>query len=269
MSMKKVLSIILITALSFCALSGCKQEEEISGNVDPIESYDNESIFVPESVSSEEKHADIGNIVVKDKKYTYEGNDLVVLNIENKTEANYLISVTGTCLDTNGNVLYTETQEFDQFASGHKHFFIFQPKMQFDKFEYDFAVEETDAKMYINDFEFVFGGLIEAKFPVDELVEQNEDYTYYPIILANCGYRNNSKDGTQLHVACTWIIYNDRDEVIATHTTGGKLISPDGEPNYQTPEIYYTTEDELIWPENLKGEIYAIGAITSLVKYGD
>lgn len=119
------------------------------------------------------------------------------------------------------------------------------------------------------DFEFVFDGLFEVKFPVRELIKKNEDYTPYPTILANCGYRNNSKDGTNLHVACTWLIYNDRDEVVATYTTLGKLISPDGEANFNTPEIYYTTEDELVWPENLKGEIYAIGAITSLVKYGD
>lgn len=268
--MKKVWILILIAALSICSFVGCKQEEEISGNVDPIESYDNESVYVPElSTDGDSSQSPSGNFVVKDKKYTYEGNDLVVLNIENKTEVNYVISVTGTCLDADGNVLYTETQEFDQFASGHKHFFIFQPKMKFDKFEYDFAVEETDARMYINDFEFVFGGLEEVKFPVEELVEQNGDYTYYPMIMADCGYRNNSKDGTNLHVACTWIIYNDRDEVVATWETLGKLIGPDGEPNYQTPMIYYTTEDELVWPEHLKGGIYAIGAITSLVKYGD
>ena len=255
-----VLLILLSLSLLF-SLAGCKKDDEVLGNVDPIESYDNESVFAPDVDSSQEV---TGNLVAKDKRYTFDGNDIIMLNIENQTNVNYSVSVTGTCLDANGNVLYTETQSFDQFASGHKHFFLFRPEMQFDKFTYDFAVEQTDAEMYINHLEYVFGGLVEAKWPVMELVDQG-DHSFYPVIIANCGFRSSAPAGLELNAIGNFVIINEREEVIAIKPVG-TVVSP-GELDYATLEMYYTTEDELVWPEEMKGEVYAVCAITSVEKY--
>lgn len=275
--MKKIIIIALTLLLVLGTFAGC-QQQDIEGNIDPIESYDNVSVFTPagnenktetESTPENTENSTVvtGNIVAKDKRYVYEGNDFVVLNLENQTETNYVITVTGTYFDKNGTELRTETQTFDQFAAGHTHFFLFHPEMQFEKFTYTFTVEETNETMYINDIEYVFGGLQEAKWPAEELVLQG-DHTFYPMILALCGFKNNRTDGTLINVEWTSVILNDRGEVIYIRKFG-KLFFANGEANYSTPEVYYTTEDKLVWPEEMKGEIYSIGCITSVEKRGD
>ena len=148
--MKKFLALFLIVATALTALAGCSGEGESSDlNIYSEASYDNESKFVPdeeskesttsESVVSGEENVPLsGEFVVKDKKYTFEGNDLVIVSVENKTNKNYSVTVTGTYLDKGGNVLKTETQTFDQYSAGYNGFFMFKPDLQFDKFTYEF-----------------------------------------------------------------------------------------------------------------------------------
>ena len=275
--MKKTVLIILTILLTIGTFAGCQQENP-EGNIDPIESYDNVSVFTPEGnkdktendsmpENTENSTVVTGNIVAKDKRYVYEGNDFVILNLENQTETNYVITVTGTYFDKNGAELMTETQTFDQFAAGNTHYFLFHPEMQFEKFKYSFTVEETNEPMYINDVEYDFGGLEEAKWPVHELEEQG-DNTFYPMILALCGFKNHRTDRTSINVEWTSVIFNESGEVIFIHKFG-KLFFAGDQENYSTPHIYYTTEDKLVWPEELKGEIYSVACITSVEKRGD
>ena len=98
--MKKFLVLFLIVATALTSLAGCSEEGESSDlNIYSEASYDNESKFVPdeefkesttsESVVSGEENVPLsGEFVVKDKKYTFEGNDLVIVSVENKTNKN-------------------------------------------------------------------------------------------------------------------------------------------------------------------------------------
>lgn len=275
--MKKIIIITLTLLLAIGTFAGC-QSEDAGGNTDPIESYDNVSVFTPEGnedktetestpENTENSTVVTGNIVAKDKRYVYKGNDFVIINLENQTETNYVVTITGTYFDKNGTELRTETQTFDQFAAGNTHYFLFHPEMQFEKFKYSFTVEETNEIMYINDVEYDFGGLVEGKWPVDELTEQG-DNTFYPMIQALCGFKNHRTDRTSINVEWTSVILNDRGEVIFIRKFG-KLFFAGDQENYSTPYIYYTTEDKLVWPEEMKGEIYSIGCITSVEKRGD
>jgi hypothetical protein len=121
--------------------------------------------------------------------------------------------------------------------------------------------------MYINDVEYDFGGLVEGKWPVDELEEQG-DHTFYPMIMAHCGFKNHRTDRTSINVEWTSVLFNESGEVIFIYKFG-KLFFAGDQENYSTPHIYYTTEDKLVWPEELKGEIYSVACITSVEKRGD
>ena len=132
--MKRFLTVILILATALTALSGCVEKED-ELNIYSEASYDNVSKFVPSEESaedtsdesaeftedtstenaeptentSEESVADnaplSGEFVVKDKKYSFEGNDLVLVSVENQTNKNYSVTITGSYLDKDGNVL--------------------------------------------------------------------------------------------------------------------------------------------------------------------
>ena len=201
---------ILFLSLCFCiALSSCQTIPSISepselSNIlisNPIENFDNESVFLPEgNISydasiddSQEEVSTSEGFLIKDKKYTFESTHVVIVSAKNQTKENYVLTINGIYYDANGNVLLTESQSFDQFAADYQHYFLFQPDINFEKFTYTIDASETDAPMYVNDIELVFSGLQEAKWPADELVEQG-DHTFYPVIQSMFGYRNKSKD---------------------------------------------------------------------------
>lgn len=282
--MKNKLFVFITTIACFSLLASCtempteesKQEiSELSNYfvIEPIESFDNESVFVPEgntstAVSAENSQEEVSTsegFLIKDKKYTFESTHVVIVSAKNQTKENYVLTINGTYYDANGNVLLTESQSFDQFAADYQHYFLFQPEINFEKFTYTIDASETDAPMYVNDIELVFSGLQEAKWPADELVEQG-DHTFYPVIQSMFGYRNKSKDQSlKLKAIGTVILLNEQDKIVAIYRMGSTL-TPKSHVDYYTKQIYYTTNESLVWPEELQGEIRAIHATIQIYK---
>ena len=252
--MKKVFILFIVSVFVF--LSGCKNDEQHS-TAEPITRYDNETVIY---------YDENNGIVVKDKKLSFEGNDLMVLNVKNSTEKNFSITVTGIYYDEYGKELLSETQCFDQVSSDHEHYFLFYPEIVFTEFIYSFDIQQSDAQMYINDVEFVFSGLEETEWPVDELEKQG-DRTFHPVIISLFGYKNISKDDSLvLNVGGKVILFNEKNEIIAIYPMTS-CIQNNEEVDYTTKQIYYTTEKELIWPEKFQGEIKALHATTKCEKY--
>lgn len=127
-------------------LSGCDSKDPLP--MPDISDYNSEA-FIPVSEpdkSSSEGESNAGEVTggftVRDRKYTFEENDLVVLNVENGTNRNYSIKLHGKYLDENGNVLKEETQTFEGFAAGWKNYFLFRPEIKFDSFTYTLETKE-------------------------------------------------------------------------------------------------------------------------------
>ena len=141
-TVKKMLALLLVLVLAGTALSGCSVREQAAGE---ISDYDSQA-FVPvgDSNGTESGGAATvtGGFIVSEKKYDFEGNNLVVLNVENQTDKNYTITINGAYLDENGEVLREETQAFEGFEAGWKNYFLFQPDLTFDSFTYTLDVQE-------------------------------------------------------------------------------------------------------------------------------
>lgn len=268
--MKNIISVVLSILFLVISMSGCTSlvdelpEEYNAENIVPIDKYDNETVFYPnESGNDESGESQNERIALKDKKYTFEGKDLIIINAHNKTVNNYEITVTGSYLDKNGNVLKTETQTFDQFATGYQHYFLFKPEINFEKFTYTLEVEETTAKMYVNDIEFVFAGLEEAFWPVDELAEKG-DFTPHPMILSLFGYKNISEDKSLgITVEGNVVLFNEKNEIVAIYDMRSRVFNT-GETDFATHPIYHTLEEKLVWPDELNGEIRPLHATTKV-----
>lgn len=137
----------LVTALLMLLLiSGCSKETQ---SLPELSDYNSEAFFpvgdnsqATVSGGTSENTTNSSGFVVRDKKYTYEGYDLVILNVENQTEQNYSITINGAYLDENGDVLQEETQTFEGFEAGWKNYFLFQPDLTFDSFTYTLEVQE-------------------------------------------------------------------------------------------------------------------------------
>lgn len=272
--MKKTLVIVLALLLTLAAFAGCSENgEEL--NIYSEASYDNESKFVPDEeskesatsesgVSGEEYVPLSGEFIVKNKKYTFEGNNLVIVSVENQTNKNYSVTVEGTYLDKDGNVLKTETQTFDQYSAGYSGHFLFKPEMQFDKFTYEFRSEEADGPFYAKDLVFNFRGLSEMLSVIDEQLTQN-DYTKYPSIAATFAYRYTGE--VSLYPTLKWILFSEADTIVAM-IDAKPMLQPNQEFDSEDMSILLQTmEDKLVWPEEYKGNVRAVVIVKDAEKF--
>ncbi len=117
---------------------------------EPAESHEPESREPEESYEHKDYSENVttqgSGFVVSDKMYDFEGNNLVVLNVENKTNKNYYLYIYAQYLDEDGNVLKEETRKFEGFAAGWKNNFFFTPEIPFAKFSYKMETKEYTGK---------------------------------------------------------------------------------------------------------------------------
>lgn len=143
--MKKTVSLFLCLtmAISAAVCAGCSKDVQPMAE---ISDYNSEAYFPAkgDSQSAESESSNVvpdGGFVVRDRKYAYEGNDLVILNVENQTNQNYTVTINGAYLDESGEVLKEETQTFEGFEAGWQNYFLFQPNIVFDRFTYTLETE--------------------------------------------------------------------------------------------------------------------------------
>lgn len=279
--MKKTLALIIAALICLTALCGCSGSSDNVGTPSAQLPYDEESYFIPGETSKptespdesgegsavipsdDSKPSEIGQpggFAVKLAKYAYEGNNVAILNVTNETEKNYSITVHGSYLDENGNVLKTETQKWEQFEAGYQKFFLFKPDIQFDRFTYSLETAEFEGECPVCGFEVKSCELKEVRFPVAELCEQG-DRANHPQIITQIRTQNNGNK--ELDVGRLYLIVIGSDgeiyKIARIDSTGTKRYIP-GLESYRTVDLFYTTEDKIEWPEELKGEVTFIVA---------
>ena len=72
-----------------------------------------------------------GQFSVKEKKYDYNGANVSILQVENKSQQAYTITITGKFKDSSGKVVKTESKTFEGFQAGWSNYFIFQPGVKY------------------------------------------------------------------------------------------------------------------------------------------
>ena len=203
-----------------------------------------------------------GTLLVKDKKYTFEGKDLVIIDVLNESNQNLSVTINGKYLDENGNVLKNETQTFDQFSAGYNKYFLLRPEISFSEFTYSVHTEISSGPFYAKDLSFSFNGLLEGKMSITEQ-ELKGDYKLYPTLVAE--YEFKLDGALQLVPKGTFILFNDDDEIVLIGQIGG-LLDPN-EKNFKCTIIYQTTEEKLNRPPEFQGEFRAIYVLEEIAPY--
>lgn len=260
--MRKSVIMLLLTAVTLTAVAGCKNNDS---NIYTEASYDSVSEFVPDSVSREEtENSDslTGEFVVKEKKYTFSGNDLVVVSVENNTNKNYAVTITGTYLDAENKVLKTETQIFDQFSAGYSNNFLFAPNMTFDKFEYQVEASDVDGPFYADKLEYKYNGLREMPYYIPEQIAK-DDYTMYPAVLASFSYKYTGDKPIQADIK--WLLVNESGQIVYIAEKSRIINVGQGFDRYFDTVVLYTLEGDLVLPDEWKGDIQAIPILQGIM----
>ncbi|MBQ3002582.1 MAG: hypothetical protein IJD82_02505 [Clostridia bacterium] len=257
--MKKFLTCIIILAAALTALSGCAEKED-ELNIYSEASYDNVSKFVPSTEPDEEtstEHTEStentseesvvenaplsGEFVVKDKKYTFEGNDLVLVSVENQTNKNYSVTITGTYLDKDGKTLKTETQTFDQYYAGFSQYFLFEPGMQFDKFTYTFEAKEYSGTIYLKGIGVKYNGIHESLHYIEEEIS-NGNMTKYPTVVG--GFSIEHTGNKEVNVWVKWLLITEKGEILFAYDKKCKFYPGDRYDQGETHFMLHQTTDE-------------------------
>lgn len=214
--MKKAIIILLLSALTLVFATSCADG---SGNDKYEESnYDNVSVYQPTDNESENQAEDVssapltGEFTVKDKVYDFRGNNIAIVSVKNGTNKDYSVTIKGSFLDENGNVLKTETKTLDQYSAGYENYFIFEPNIAFDKFTYEFETTEADGPFFAKYFDFQYNGLNYAPTVIRSLMAQG-DYTRYPTVNGVLRYEYTSEEQSSFYVR--WVIMSAEGEIMA------------------------------------------------------
>ena len=200
-----------------------------------------------------------GNFVTKYKTYTYEGNNLAIIKLENHTTQNYTVTINAKYLDAAGNELKAETQTFEGFPAGWENHLVFKPDFPFAKFTYTVDLNVYQGECAISaETKAKVTRVYETKIWIMSQVNQG-DYTKYPTILAEAEWENASG----IYAKRCVVIFDNTGEIYAILYKNGTIS--------QSPETvgYYllqTTDETIVWPEELKGNVTGIVAITSITK---
>jgi hypothetical protein len=245
---KRGLTVVLLLAVILTAFAGCSEEGESNDlNIYSEASYDNESKFVPSEESkgneSSDEEAFTGEFVVKDKKYTFEGNNLVIVSVENQTNKNYSVTVTGTYLDKDGNVLKTETQAFNQYSAGYSGYFLFKPDLQFEKFTYNLDMKETDGPFYAKHVSVRFNRFYEDMLYILSQCEK-DDWTKYPTVSDSLSWAYSGDTTTYIRTKCIYL--NEKNEIIGICDRMKFLYVGDSFADGEHKDYFYQTTDKYI-----------------------
>lgn len=266
---KKVLAVVLLFAFVLTVFTGCSEEAEESEIIlasDPVESYDNVSVFLPEGSGGEEstnsaaeRPTGENGFVVKEKKYVYGENNVVLLNIENKTDKDYTLTVDGTYYAENGDVLKTETQTFEDYVAGYRGYFLFDPGMAFDSFGFTLSYEDftgearlSNVKALAWEFETASYQVWPEVLPGSSEEPENVLYTKWNMVNDNA---------ITLHIKATVIAFDGKGEILCIRPSGYQKF-PAGDVGGMDVDLYMTQEeltvDRSTWPENLQAGITLI-----------
>ena len=107
---------------------------------------DNPPVDNPPTTEAPESSQVASGFVAKQKKYDYGENNIIILNVTNQNNDNYIVTITGYYLDSTGNVLKSETQTVQGYVAEYEKYFLFNPEIAFDNFIFTLKAEKYDGE---------------------------------------------------------------------------------------------------------------------------
>lgn len=312
-------SFLLMAALLLATLCGCSEEGNEAG---ALSDYDSEA-FIPVgtpngdaasngTVSGETasggnpssgqsnggeagtvsgEGVQNGGFVVKDKKYDYEGNNLMILNVENQTDKNYKVTIKGQYLDESGAVLKEESKTYEGFAAGWNNNFFFVPGIPFERFAYTLEAEEYTEPCYAQlltykwDLEESARGITPEE--MSRIAKADAEYKaaidagrtdvpvpelqYSPALIFGLGVGFKTAD--EIKILLDVVILDNKGEVYAVQPQWfNKLVgakhAEGGDIQWSGKDFYYFPDpDNWEWPEELKGDVTVLFGTVSATLY--
>ena len=133
--MKRILILAFTVILALC-LVACDPLNSTTPSNLPIQSP---TLSTPSTTPDKITDHD-GIFTVSQKKYDYNGKGLVIVNVENKSPDAYDVTLAASYLDSDKNVIKSETKAYKGFIANWTNNFIFYPEISFESFEVELKI---------------------------------------------------------------------------------------------------------------------------------
>lgn len=242
----RLILLVLSTVLLLVPLCGCKRHEEFYLDCHiGMPSYDNETV---KTLDSEDKR-----IIVRDKKYVYNGKHIILLRFFNETEKLRNVGLLIKYYDGEGNLIKNETKYTMRIATGEERYDICTPGIEFESYDYTVIAEDS---AYLNTEDKVtlkWNGLITTEAPLAS--DRNK---YHPVIMGRVIEYNGTDSEVSLSYTC--IIFDSEGEIYTIAVTGAQRIAAHSYGSGYMPDfyVYRSEENKLTWPKELENGISVV-----------
>ncbi len=257
MKSKRSILCLLTVVLCIVFLYGCGNAKELAAEPYAIH-FEKTSEFAPGEESTG------GVIVVRERKYTYNETDLMILQVENTTDRAYSVTINGIFYDENGKELGTDSKTFEEFASKHQRYFLFRPGFAFERFEYKIETSKhsSDCPAALLTAEFV--GLRQGYAPGADATIKT-----LPTLLGGVSIKNNSNVCLDMGIQYL-IIFDENGEIFSISQSGtAQNIEPSGKdddnPRYSF-HTYQQTDKIKDWPEAIRDHVRGIVVVDGVTR---
>lgn len=196
-------------------------------------------------------------ITVSGNKYTFEDKDVLILKAANVSSTTCNVALNVTYLDEQGNEIKTETKKFTGFAAGWENNFLFTPKITFHDYKCEVETWDFSGETVVDKIIFENLGLEES----DKATDENKNPANGIRLL---GHFTQSSNGN-IKIAFDIIVIGSDNKVYKVFSNDEYSIGTNPNMGYMVQTLYYTHEDTVVWPEELKGDVTVVFALKDIV----
>ncbi len=206
-----------------------------------------------------------GKLVIKEKKYDYNGANVMILNVENQSSKDLNLTITAKYLDASGKTLKAENRKIEGFPANYRNYVIFNPGIKFDKFTCEVKTTKHTGSAYMQYFTTGSSVKIVAQPSIIDSNQGKEN----PRAELVATYRVMSSYPGRLYYSAHFVLFDKNGDLFHVYT--GPSSFSMGETNDGNRPIFITYDNimykDYVIPEVLKGECTGIVAIVGVADH--
>ncbi len=202
-----------------------------------------------------------GKLVIKEKKYDYQGGHVMILNIENQTSKNLNVKISVKYLDANGKLILPENRYIEGFPANYQNYVILNPRIKFDKCTYEVKTENYTGPAFMQYYATGSNATVTAQPSIHDSNNGRDPraelvFTYR----VTCSYKGN------LFYSAHFALFDTNGDLFYVNTAPtGFLMTETDDGN----RPIFLTYDNVMYknytlPSELKGQCTGIVAITKV-----
>ena len=261
--MKKLTALLLAVLLICSTMIGCKQEdipgdESTENGTESKTTQPQNGPFIEGILDDYDKEESQKGFTIKGKKYPYNDNDVLILEVENTTDTHYSTTFVVTFYDEAGEIVKTQKKSLEQFPAEYKQACVFQPECQFDSYT---------CKLYVGEYTGVdyLSTLSCGKYTKEVHGWVGEPKTsYYIRTQGNFGPCTIIPEGNRMRVWCDVVLFDNTGKIYIIKQSPLFFDNTDITKLSNNDMLLLESKEDLNMqiPEELTGELTVIVAPT-------